>query len=147
MFEIRNEVEIEGTVEQVWEVLTGFAQYAEWNPVIQHVAGALSVGEHVVITVRTASGERTWDCEVVRVDAGREFAWKFHERAPFLYRGEHTFRIEPIDHHTTRYVDRETFEGLLVPLRKHHLSTKLKAGMVAMGEALKQRVENGRQPI
>jgi len=60
-----------------------------------------------------------------------------------LYREEHTFRIEPIDHQTSRYVDQETFEGLLVPLRVRHLSTKAKAAMVAVGEAVKQRVENG----
>ena len=46
-----------------------------------------------------------------------------------------------------RYVDRETFHGLLVPLRKRRLGTTTKAGMVAMGEALKQRVEAGNRPV
>ena len=49
----------------------------------------------------------------------REYAWTFSEHHPWLYRGEHTFRLEAIDAHRTRYVDRETFHGLLVPLRKH----------------------------
>jgi len=53
MYELRNEVEINGTVEQIWEVLTGFAHYAEWNPLIQHVAGALNVRETVVISQHT----------------------------------------------------------------------------------------------
>ena len=46
-----------------------------------------------------------------------------------------------IDEHTTRYIDRETFHGLLVPSPRHTLGTRTKAGMVAMGEALKHRVK------
>ena len=55
--------------------------------------------------------------------------------------------MEPIDQHRTRYIDRETFQGLLVPLRKRALGTKTKAGMVAMGAALTHRVESGVDPV
>ena len=102
------------------------------------------MGQKVVISV-AAPGLRDWNVEVVRVDPGREFAWTFTERHPWLYRGEHTFRVEPIDSHRTRYLDRETFHGLLVPSRQKQLGTKTKAGMVAMGEALKHRVETNQR--
>jgi len=143
MYEIRNEIEIDGSIEQVWDVLTDFGRFPEWNPVIHQVTGSLAVGQTVVISVTGPAGERPWSVEVAKVHPEREFAWKFYERTPLLYRGEHTFRLEPIDQQRTHYIDRETFRGLLVPLRKRHLGTKTKAGMVAMGEALKQRVESG----
>ena len=146
MFEIRNDIEIGGPVERVWEVLTGFDRFHEWNPVIRKVAGTLTVGKDVVISVAAPTGHLDWNVTVVRVDPGREFAWTFSERHPWLYRGEHTFRVEPIDAHRTRYLDRETFNGLLVPGRKRRLGTVTKAGMVAMGDALKQRVEADNQP-
>jgi hypothetical protein len=102
----------------------------------------------VTISVAAPSGLLDWDVEVVRVDPGREFAWTFSERHPWLYRGgEHIFRLEAIDADRTRYVDRETFNGLLVPVRKRRLGTKTKAGMVAMGAALKQRVETSSRPV
>lgn len=145
MYEIANEVEIDGTVEQVRQVLSGFDNFDAWNPVIRNVAGTLTVGQNVVISVAAPTGLRDWNVAVVRVDPGREFAWTFFERHPWLYRGEHTFRVEPIDSHRTRYLDRETFHGLLVPSRRRQLGTKTKAGMVAMGEALKHRVETNQR--
>ncbi len=147
MYEIRKEIEIEGSVEQVWEVLTNFSRFPEWNPVIRQVTGSLAVGQTVVIFVTGPAGERPWSVEVAKVHAERELAWKFYERTPLLYRGEHIFRMEPIDQHRTRYIDRETFQGLLVPLRRRDLGTKTKAGMVAMGAALKHRVESGVGPV
>lgn len=141
MKENRNEVEIQGTVEEVWEALTNLAQYSEWNPLIYRVVGTLEVGKKVEIFVKKASGDRKFTCEIVRVNPLREFSWKFHEMMPFLYRGEHIFRIEPIDDQKVRFVDREIFEGLLVPLRARNLETNVKTGMVVMGKALKERVE------
>jgi hypothetical protein len=38
-------------------------------------------------------------------------------------------------------VDREVFFGLLVPFRARTIKTDLRAGMVAMGEPLKDRVQ------
>jgi uncharacterized protein YndB with AHSA1/START domain len=32
MRELRDEIEIEATPERVWEILTDFAAYPEWNP-------------------------------------------------------------------------------------------------------------------
>jgi len=141
MYEIRNDIDIDGPADQVWEVLTDFDRYTQWNPVIRHVAGTLTVGTNIVISVAAPTGLLDWTCGVTRVEPGREFAWTFHEHHPLLYRGEHAFRIEPIGTHKTRYLDPETFNGLLVPRRKRHLSTNTKAGMDAMGAALKDRVE------
>ena len=146
MFEIRNDIEIGGPVERVWDVLTGFDRFHEWNPVIRKVAGTLTVGKDVVISVAAPTGHLEWNVTVVRVKPGLEFAWTFSERHPWLYRGEHTFRVKPINAHRTRYLDRGTFNGLLVPGRKRRLGTVTKAGMVAMGDALKQRVEADNQP-
>jgi hypothetical protein len=141
MYEINNQVQINAPVDQVWKVLTDFDRFHEWNPVIRRVEGDLAVGRPVVMTVNSPTGERQWRLRISRLDAGREFAWRFSERHPLLYRGEHTFWVGPIDEHTTRYIDRETFQGFLVPSRRHALGTQTKAGMVAMGDALKRRVE------
>ncbi len=129
MKENRNEVVIQGTVAEVWDVLTNFAQYSEWNPLIHHVDGKLEIGEKVVISVKKGTEEQKFTCEVARLDPPHEFSWKFYEMMPFLYRGEHIFRVEPIDEQTVRYVNRETFEGLLVPFKK---AETMKGGMVIM---------------
>jgi hypothetical protein len=80
-------------------------------------------------------------CTVVRVEPNREFAWLFRVILPFLFRGEHLFRIEPISEQSIKFIDRESFEGLLVPLRAKYLETDVKAAMIEMGKALKERAE------
>jgi uncharacterized protein YndB with AHSA1/START domain len=146
-FEINNTVEIGGTLDQVWQTLIDFARYREWNPTIRDITGTLAVGNDVLLSVaQPDGGERQWKVQVSKFDPQREYGWTFFENSPELYGGEHTFRLEPIDERTTRYIDRETFHGSLLPDRQQDLGTKTQAGMNAMGAALKQRVEDRPAP-
>jgi hypothetical protein len=141
MKENRNEVEIRATPEKVWAVLTDLDKYPDWNPLIYRAEGKVALGKEVNISAKTESNDLDLRCSVVKVEANREFSWKFHVLLPFLFRGEHIFRVEPIDEHHTRFIDREIFNGLLLPLQARDLETNAKAAMIAMGEALKRRVE------
>lgn len=142
MKENRNEIEIQSTPERVWEVLTNFEKYPEWNPLLCRAEGKLTVGEKVNLTAKSGSNDMNLLCTVITVEPNRQFSWKFHVVLPFLFRGEHIFKIEPIDEHMVRFIDREVFHGLLVPLQAQNLETNAKPAMIAMGEALKERVEN-----
>jgi len=142
MKENRNEIEIQSTPDRVWEILTDLAKYPEWNPLLYRADGKVALGEKVTISAKTASNDRDFDCSVVRVEPNHEFSWKFHVILPFLFRGEHIFTIEPVEDGRTRFIDREIFNGLLVPLQAKDLETNAKVGMIAMGEALKRRAEN-----
>jgi hypothetical protein len=141
MLENRNEIEIQATPEQVWKVLTDLNEYADWNPLLYRAKGQVRAGAKVELSARTASNDMNFNCSVTRVEPKREFAWKFHVILPFLFRGEHIFRIEPVGERRVRFIDREIFKGLLVPLQAKDLETNAKDGMVAMGEALKARVD------
>lgn len=145
MYEISNQMTIDAPVDQVWTVLTDLDRFPDWNPVIRRVEGNLTVGETVRMTAQAPDGEHQWSCRISRYRDGREFAWQFTDRHPLLYRGEHTFCVIAIDAHTTRYIDVETFQGLLVPARRHLLATQTRAGMAAMGDALRQRAEARQQ--
>jgi hypothetical protein len=142
MKENHNEIEIQSTPERVWEVLTDFDKYPEWNPLLCRAEGKLTVGEKVNLTARSESSDMNLLCTVTTVEPIRQFSWKFHVVLPFLFRGEHIFKIEPIDENRVRFIDREVFHGLLVPLQAKNLETNAKPAMIVMGEALKERVEN-----
>jgi hypothetical protein len=141
MKENRNEIEIQATPEKVWEVLTDLGKYSEWNPLLYRAEGKVAVGEKVELSARGASNDMNLLCSVTQVELNRQFSWKFHVGLPFLFRGEHIFAIKPINEHRVRFIDREIFHGLLVPLQAKNLETNAKAGMIAMGDALKKRVE------
>jgi hypothetical protein len=147
MKENRNEIEIEATPEQVWEVLTDLNGYASWNPLLYRGEGKVALGETVEVAARTASKDMTFVCKVSKVEPHREFAWKFHVIHPILFRGLHIFQIEPIDANKIRYIDREQFEGLLLPMQAKDLTTNGLDAMVAMGEALKTRCEREKEHL
>ncbi|WP_083862001.1 SRPBCC family protein [Halogeometricum pallidum] len=46
MREIQTEIEIDAPPETVWEQLTDFASYEQWNPHISRVSGELREGGH-----------------------------------------------------------------------------------------------------
>jgi hypothetical protein len=140
MKENRNEIEIHATAEQVWQVLTDLDKYSEWNPLLYLGVGKVETGETVEVSAKTASKDMKFICKVTEVEPYRKFAWKFHVIHPILFRGLHIFQIETIDEHTVRFVDREQFEGLLLPMQAKDLETNGLSAMIEMGEALMKRV-------
>jgi hypothetical protein len=145
MKELHNEIEIRASAEKVWQVLTNLEKYHEWNPLLHQAVGKVQVGENVDVTFRTSSKEMTLHCTVAKVEPHRELCWKYHVILPVLFRGEHLFTIEPIDGRCVRFIDREIFRGMLVPLQAKDIDENSKPAMVAMDKALRERVEQGKE--
>ena len=137
------EIEIQGTAEQVWRVLTNLDKYSEWNPLLYKGSGKVEQGEIVTVSARTATKDMDFICRVVEFEPYRKFAWKFHVIHPILFRGLHIFQIKPIGDQRVNFIDREQFTGLLLPMQAKDLTTNGLEAMVEMGKALKQRVEGG----
>jgi hypothetical protein len=141
MKENRNEVVINATADQVWDVLTDLESYSEWNPLLYRGKGKVELGETVVVDAKTATKDMNFVCEVVKIEPKREFAWKFHVVHPILFRGVHSFQIEPLGDYQVKFIDRESFKGLLLPTQAKDLTTHGLDAMIEMGKALKKRVE------
>jgi hypothetical protein len=141
MKELRNEIEIQASPEKVWQVLVDLAKYPEWNPFIHHAIGNAKVGDKVDITFRSGSKEMTLHCTVIKVEPNRELCWKYHVILPGLFQGEHSFIIEPTGTNKVRFIDREIFNGLLVPLQAEDIDTNSRRGFEEMDKALKARAE------
>jgi len=141
MKELPTEIEIRASPEKIWQVLTDLDRYSQWNPFIQKAIGTTKIGESVDITFKSASKEMTLHCMVFKVEPNRGLRWKYHIGLNTLFSGEHSFAIEPIDANHVRFVDREIFNGLLVPLRAKDIDTNSKYGFEAMDKALKAKAE------
>lgn len=114
MREIHTEMIIDASPERVWQVLTDFRAYHEWNPLLREASGELVVGKR--LRVKIAVGKRTLTIkpEVVRVDANRELAWRGSLPIPGLFRGEHHFEITRNGATQVSFHHWERFDGILV---------------------------------
>jgi hypothetical protein len=147
MKELRTEIEIQAPPETVWQILTDLAKYPEWNPFIHVAIGKAIVGDTVDIDVASGTADAkdmTLHCTVVKAEPNHDLCWKYHVYMPGLFRGEHSFTIEPLGPDRVRFIDREVFDGVLLPLQANAIDTQSRRGFEDMDKALKARAEAAR---
>lgn len=145
MKELNNEVDIHASAERVWQVLTDFAQFPNWNPFIHHANGEPKPGKQIEVEIQpSGSRSMTFRPTVVKVEPNRELRWRQQWLLPGLLDVEHIFTIEPLAGDQVRFTQREILTGLLSPLRARHNDKDTRRGFREMNEALKQRAEQPR---
>lgn len=142
MKEIITEIEINAPAEKVWQVLTNFEQFPNWNPFIHSAKGEIRVEERLEVYLKP-SGARgmTFKPQVMKAEKNSEFRWLGHLLIPALFDGEHIFKIEAINENRVNFIQREIFKGILVPLLWKQLNTSTRMGFEEMDQALKNRAE------
>jgi hypothetical protein len=141
MRRIETHLEIEAPPSSVWAVLADTARYPEWNPFVTSIDGELDRGARLRVRLRTPKGRgMTLRPTVLVAEPGHELRWLGRLGLPRLFDGEHQFVLEALSGGTrTRFVQAETFRGVLVPLLGRVLDDT-EDGFVAMNEALRDRV-------
>jgi hypothetical protein len=142
MKELRTEIEIESTTERVWELLIDFARFPHWNPFIRRASGEIKAGAQLEVYLQpSGAAGMTFRPTILKVETNRELRWLGRLMIPGLFDGEHIFTIEPLGTNRVRFVQREIFTGVLVPLFARGLSTDTRRGFEEMNQALKARAE------
>ena len=133
---------IDAEPDRVWEVLTDQDALEEWNPFIREMSGELKEGERLRVLLKQPNRKAmTIKPKVREVRPGKELRWLGHLGVPGLFDGEHIFELHPAGLKGTRFVHREEFGGLFVPMFWKMLDTDTREGFEAMNMALKQRAE------
>jgi hypothetical protein len=141
VIKLQTEIQIQAAPEKIWQILIDFSKYPEWNPFITQAIGKAEVGARVEITVPSGSKELRLHCTVIKAEPRQVLCWKYHIISPLLFRGEHSFTIEPMGSNYVRFVDQEIFNGLLVSSQAKDIDTNSRHGFEAMDKALKIRAE------
>lgn len=143
MPELKTSIDIDGSPEAVWAVLSDFERYGEWNPFVRSLHGDTSVGGEIEISLELPGGRgMRFQPEVLANNKGREFRWIGRTRAVGikLVDGEHYFLVEPADN-GVRFVHGERFSGLLASPMMWLIRGQTRQGFELMNAALKARVE------
>ena len=142
MKELHSEIEIDASAERVWGILTDFASYPEWNPYIRKISGEPRVGEHLEVRFEPPGSRGiTLKPKVLNAEPNRELRWLGHLLVAGLFDGKHTLAIQPLEEDRVRFIQGETFGGLLVPLFARGLDKGTRRGFEEMNRALKERAE------
>ena len=142
MKELRTEIEIGASAERVWQILTDFASYPEWNPFVRRISGEAQEGTQLEVYLQP-SGARgmTFRPTILKAEPSRELRWRGKLFIQGLFDGEHVFEIEQLAENRVRFVQRESFRGLLTSLLLRMLKNDTRRGFEEMNAALKARAE------
>ena len=134
-------VDIDASRDAVWDVLTDFASYKEWNPVMR-IEGTPEVGTKLVVHLTGAGGHgMSFKPKVLAATPGKELRWLGKLGLRGIAAGEHFFVLTTNNDGTTRLNHGERYSGALVALARGS-SANSGAAYKAFSQALKQRVEH-----
>ena len=137
-YKIDTSIQIPATPETIWNVLTDFESYGEWNPFIQSIEGIPAKGEQLIATIDGMKMKPT----LLDVTTNKKLEWLGSLLFKGIFDGQHCFELIDNEDGTTTFNHSEQFNGILVGLLKSKLDNEIKSGFEAMNEALKRRTQS-----
>jgi len=134
-------IDIDAPPERVWQVVSDFARYPDWNPFIVRAAGGLRVGERLDVTI-AAPGIKpvSFRPRVLDVEPGRLVRWKGEFKIPGLFDGRHALIVDPVEGGRARFTTHEDVTGILLPFAGKVMKAS-QQGFELMARAVKERAE------
>ena len=91
---MQTDVVINASSSKVWQVLTDFEAYPQWNPFIRHMSGSARPGGQLTIGLNLSGSTITIQPTVLVVQPEKELRWIGRLFIPGVFDGEHSFIIE-----------------------------------------------------
>jgi hypothetical protein len=134
-------VDIHTSDKQVWQILTDFSRYPQWNPYIRQASGDIKVGAQIFIFNQSSDKDSgmAFHPAVLTVIPERELRWLGSVYVPGFFDGEHIFTIQQIDANHSHFTQCEIFSGIGTVIDAQDTNTQ--ADFQRMNLALKARAE------
>src|SRR5271154_7013983 len=91
---IETQIDIAASASRLWQILTDFPAYSDWNPFITKIEGRPEVGAR--LRVRISPPGRTevmFKPTILMVAREWELRWRCRRIVPGFFDGEHSFQI------------------------------------------------------
>ncbi len=139
--EVCSSVDIHASDKQVWQILTDFPSYPQWNPYIRQASGEIKVGAQIYIFNRSSNTDDglAFRPTILTVTPDRELRWLGYVYVPGLFDGEHVFTIQSLDDAHVHFTQCETFSGIGTVIDAQDTNTQ--GDFQRMNLALKGRSE------
>lgn len=142
MKEIKTEIIINASADKVWKVLTDFEAYPDWNPFITSVKGDVFEGSKFKVSMQSlGSKSMTFKPICISFVENVQFVWLGQLGMKGIFDGKHIFELARISDEKTKLIQREEFNGLLVPLFWKKLNVNTRWSFEMMNDKLKEKAE------
>ena len=132
---------VPGPKQDVWEALTDFGAYDDWNPVITDARGEAREGTELDLDVTLPGHDpESLDAEVLIARPERKLRWQDRLLVPGLRDWEYEFVLEPLDDGRVLVVQQLRIEGLLAPFADKDAAQE---ALALNAQALEQRLAEG----
>ncbi len=128
----------------VWEQVTNFAAYSDWNPFVLKADAKFEVGGTIHFLEDIKQFGQHWiKAQFLSIDAPNSFVWQGYFGSPFLFTVRHSFIFETVSEQQTRFTQKHQNSGLLIPyLAWRGVYCVSHQGYLDYNQALKERCEN-----
>lgn len=133
---------VEAPKPEVWAVLTDFAAYDEWNPVLREASGEAREGSTLELEAALPGHDpESLDAEVLIARPDKKLRWQDRLVVPGLRDWEYEFVLEPLEPGRVLIVQQLRVEGLLAPFADEDAARE---ALVLMADALRERLAQTR---
>lgn len=142
MRELRTEIQISAPIDQVWQVLTDFEHWQDWNPMVNQVSGSATLGSRLNITMRGPTGKdaNKYQPTLLEVNPPRSLRWRATMMGGVMFSNYRVFELKEQQGGTV-LVNKEEFSGLMVPLFWGKMKPFVVPMLEKMNKALKDKLE------
>lgn len=139
--EIKTEIIIHASREKIWQVLTDFEQYPQWNPFIVSIEGKPVKGTRLKNTLQNGDKQFQFKPVVTVAEPGKSFAWLGSLLVKGIFDGHHSFELEDVGNGQVKLIHSEKFSGLLSGFILKKIGQDTRNNFVKMNTAIKKRAQ------
>lgn len=141
-FVIDASVDIDAPAELVWQVITDFAHYGEWNPFVSECSSSLIPGEPIDMLVHLGPRPRRQREFIRSHTPGSELSYAMKPVPLGTLHSLRSHTLTPLDANRTRYESHFELAGWLHPVVVALLGKHLQRGFAGMTAGVKERAES-----
>ena len=133
-------IQINASIQRVWQVLTDFEDYPNWNPLIGSIRGEVKENQWVMAYFTPL--KLYVPVKIEAYQAHQTIVWKARLPHAYLMQGKHYYKLRPINEQLTELEHGEIFSGLLSKLFPAFLLSKIQDAYQYHNQKLKVIAEN-----
>lgn len=141
--EIKTEIDIFASPNEVWNVISDVESWESWSPIIRGSQGVVAVGSEITIAMIGKSDKEEgpiYNPIITDLDEPRLFRWHANMGNDFIFTNIKV--IELVESESgTRLIHKEQFKGLLAPIFCGQMEVGVPPMLNSMNQALKDLIE------